>query len=119
MADQAPPEVSPDPPLTVSVSEAQAYVGVPPDAGTPAGLDLMIPAAITIVREYLAPNGGDLPEAAPRDLVKLCVMRVIHYLFAHSGGNVGMDGAVRPADVLRVTGCVGLLSQYRVRGAVT
>lgn len=33
----------------VSISEAQAWVGVPPDAGTPAGLDLIVAAAQNLV----------------------------------------------------------------------
>ncbi|MYD12207.1 MAG: phage gp6-like head-tail connector protein [Gemmatimonadetes bacterium] len=96
--------------VEVTDAEARAYLGLPDEPDPFPALAGMIAASREAVHNY-APD-------APEDTAKLCVLKLVSFHFANRHGVDSGDGP-RPGDPMRVTGCIGLLSPYRVRRAVS
>ena len=70
--------------------------------------DLILPAKAMV--------DGHAPDAPP-EIKRVCVLRLVAYGFTHRDG-LQAGETLRPADPMRITGVLGLLSPYRVRQAV-
>ena len=102
--------------VTVTEAEARDYLGLPADEGDLHGLRTIMAAAHTEVYAFADATDDDGNPVVPDSTAKLAVLKLTSFHWSHRGAEADFP---RPHDALRVTGVIGLLTRFHVRGAVT